>query len=62
MFYFFTEKQIMLISDQINSFILELSGLSNESILEKVVKQERFSSYIDRTINHCPNERIVVKL
>jgi len=56
--YFFCEKQIMLISDQINSLILELSGLSNESILEKVLKQENLSSIIYRMIKHCPNEKL----
>lgn len=58
--YFFSEKQTMLISDQINSLILELSGLSNESILEKIMKQENLSSIIYRTIKHCPNEKLVL--
>lgn len=60
--YFFADKQIMLILDQVNSLILELSGLSNESILEKILKQQTLSSYIFRTIKNCPSEKITVKL
>jgi len=52
----------MVISDQVNSLILELSGLSNESILEKIMKQENLSSIIYRIIKHCPNEKINIKL
>jgi len=59
--YFFSEKQTMLISDQINSLILELSGLSNESILEKIIKQENLSGILYRTIKNCPNEKLVLE-
>jgi hypothetical protein len=59
--YFFSDKQLSLISDQINSLILELAGVASESILERVVKQQTLTSYLYRTLKHCQGDKISIK-
>ena len=60
--HFFNDKQIELISNQINSLILELPGLSSESVLEKILKQETMVNFIYNSIKNCSGEKINVKI
>ena len=60
--YFFLEKQHSLISDQINSLILDLAGVASESILERIVKQQSLSSYLYKTLKHSHGEKISIKI
>ena len=60
--YFFLDKQLSLILDQINSLILELAGVASESILERIVKQQTLSSYLYKTLKHCQGEKISIKI
>lgn len=59
--FFFSDKQLSLISDQINSLILELAGVASESILERIVKQQTLTSYLYRTLKHCQGDKISIK-
>ena len=60
--YYLTDKQIDFISNQINSFILEMIGLSNESILEKIMKHQKMINYTYKLIKNSPGENISVKI
>jgi len=60
--YFFTEKQISVVCDQINSLILELAGLSSESVLERIIKQQTMVGYLYRNVKNCIGEKIGVKI
>ncbi len=55
-------KQDVLIANQINSLILELAGVSSESILEKIMKQQVMTNYLYRTIKNCYGEKITIKI
>jgi hypothetical protein len=58
----FEEKQVSLISNQINSLILEIAGVSSESILEKIFKQNVLTDYTYRTMKSCLGEKISLKI
>jgi hypothetical protein len=60
--FFFDQKQLSLISNQINSLILEMAGVSSESILEKILKQQALSGYLFRNIKNSFGEKIAVKI
>ena len=58
--FYLNSKQIDFLSTQINSLILEMIGLSNESILEKIMKQQKMLSYTYNIIKNSPGEKISV--
>jgi hypothetical protein len=60
--FFFEDKQIDIISNQINSLILQFAGVSNESILEKVFKQQKLADYTYRLMKNCIGDRISLKI
>ena len=59
--YFLKESQVSLIADQINSLILEIAGVSSESVLEKVIKQQMMTSYLSKTLKNSFGENISIK-
>lgn len=59
--YFFSLNQANLIADQINSLILEIAGISSESVLEKVIKQQMMTSYLFKTIKNSFGDNILIK-
>ena len=58
--FYLHQKQVDFLSDQINSLILEMIGLSNESVLEKIMKQQKMIAYTYSMITNSPGERINV--
>jgi hypothetical protein len=60
--FFFLDKQLSIIGDQINSLILEIAGVSSESVLEKIVKQQILVSHLYRTVKNCQGEKISIKI
>ena len=60
--FFFTDKQLSVISDQINSLILELAGISSESVLEKIMKQQTLIGFLYKNLKNSYGEMISIKL
>ncbi len=60
--HFLLDKQISLISNQINSLILEFAGLSRESVLEKIIKQHILTNYIYKNVKNSFGEKISIKI
>ena len=60
--FFFTENQVNIISNQINSLILEIAGLNSESILEIAVKQHMLSNYLNKALKNSFGEKLSIKL
>ena len=58
--FYLHQKQVDFLSDQINSLILEMIGLSNESVLEKIMKQQKMIAHTYSMITNSPGERIKV--
>lgn len=58
--FYLDQKQVDILSDQVNSLILEMIGLSNESVLEKIMKQQKMISYTYSMITNSPGEKISV--
>jgi hypothetical protein len=54
-------KQKDLISEQINSCILELVGLNKESVLEILIKQNELARACAESIKNCGGEKIKIK-
>jgi hypothetical protein len=50
------------ISDQINSSILELCGVSSESVLEKVIKQQNLVNFVYKNVKNSFGEKISMKI
>lgn len=55
-------KQIDFLSNQVNSLILDMIGLSNESILEKILKSQKLINYTYSEITNSPGEEISIKI
>lgn len=60
--YYFSEKESVFLANQINSLILELPGLSNESVLEKLLKQQILLNYSYNIVKNSPEEIIKIKI
>ena len=58
--YFLVDKQLDFLANQINALILEMVGLSNESILEKIMKQQTMVSNIYSAIKNSPGETLSI--
>lgn len=58
----FKEKQIHFVSNQINSMILQIAGLSSESVLEKIIKQFMLTEHVYNIIHNCPGETFNINL
>lgn len=60
--YFLTQKQMDFLADQVNCLILEMIGLSKESILEKILKTQKLINYTTNLIKDSPGEEISIKI
>ena len=60
--HFFMDKQTSLISNQINSLILEFAALSRESVLEKVIKQHMLTNFVYKTVKNSFGEKLSIKI
>jgi hypothetical protein len=56
------DKQLSIIGDQINSLILEIAGVSSESVLEKIFRQLTLVNHLYRTVKNSNGEKLSIKI
>jgi hypothetical protein len=60
--FLFLDKQLSIIGDQINSLILEIAGVSSESVLEKIFRQLTLVNHLYRTVKNSNGEKLSIKI